>query len=107
MYFNLLPASAHVTCRSSDDYMGIANSIKKFFHDEGIHSTTIQPEFIRDHKSDANSDKECVLECGLDMNCAAQKCCPGDGELRKRLGISTVCVGSLNPAQASSFVSSV
>lgn len=83
-------ASAHVTCRSSDDYMGIANSIKKFFHDEGIHSTTIQPEFVRDHESDVSSDKECVLECGLDQNCAAQKCCPGDGDLRKRLTVDSV-----------------
>ena len=81
-----------MTCRSSDDYMGIANSIKKFFHDEGIHSTTIQPEFIRDHESDVSSDKECVLECGLDQNCAAQKCCPGD-DLRKTVIVTTDSAG--------------
>lgn len=28
------------------DYMAIAEKVKEFFHNEGIHSTTIQPEFI-------------------------------------------------------------
>lgn len=28
------------------DYMRIAEKCKEFFHDEGIHSTTIQPEFV-------------------------------------------------------------
>jgi len=26
--------------------MAIAEQVKDFFHEEGIHSTTIQPEFI-------------------------------------------------------------
>lgn len=26
--------------------MAIAEKVKEFFHNEGIHSTTIQPEFI-------------------------------------------------------------
>lgn len=62
--------------------MNIANKIKRFFHNEGIHSTTIQPEFVEENKKDS----ECVLECGQDENCAAQKCCPGENEtdLRKR-----------------------
>ncbi len=39
-------ASLHVKLPSRDDYMGISEKIKVFFHDEGIHSTTIQPEFL-------------------------------------------------------------
>lgn len=39
-------ASAHVKCQSLGDYMRVADEIKQFFHDEGIHSTTIQPEFV-------------------------------------------------------------
>ena len=39
-------ATAHVTCHNSQEYMRIAAQIKKFFHDRGIHSTTIQPEFL-------------------------------------------------------------
>lgn len=79
---NKIIASAHITCRSPDEYMGIANKIKRFFHNEGIHSTTIQPEFVCEDKKDT----ECVLACGRNENCAAQKCCPGENEseVRKR-----------------------
>lgn len=82
LIFQNVSASAHITCRSPDEYMGIANKIKRFFHNEGIHSTTIQPEFVVEDKKDS----ECALECGKDENCAAQKCCPGENEteMRKR-----------------------
>lgn len=59
--------------------MAIANQLKEFFHNEGIHSTTIQPEFIEHMElSDAEmADDEflqdCILEC--DPNCAAGMCC--------------------------------
>lgn len=39
-------ASAHIRCRNLSEYMKIAEQVKNFFHNEGIHSTTIQPEFI-------------------------------------------------------------
>ena len=61
--------------------MAIANKLKEFFHDEGIHSTTIQPEFIDDQDSSALAnpfdyiiDKNgCVLECKKD--CIERTCC--------------------------------
>ena len=58
-------ASAHIRCRSLADYMRIAGKVKEFFHNEGIHSTTIQPEFISAGElySDA---KDCTLECPQD-----------------------------------------
>ena len=39
-------ASAHIRCQNLNEYMEIAEKVKEFFHKEGIHSTTIQPEFI-------------------------------------------------------------
>lgn len=39
-------ASAHIRCHNLQDYMQIAEKVKEFFHNEGIHSTTIQPEFV-------------------------------------------------------------
>lgn len=39
-------ASAHIRCRNLSEYMRIAEKVKEFFHNEGIHSTTIQPEFL-------------------------------------------------------------
>lgn len=75
-YFSIL-ASAHVRCNTLADYMAIANQLKEFFHNEGIHSTTIQPEFSACSESLAGSTEElidaCVLEC--DENCAERTCC--------------------------------
>lgn len=78
-----IPASAHVQCKTLADYMAIANQLKEFFHNEGIHSTTIQPEFIErpqiaDNADDLGTDeheilKDCILEC--DPNCADRMCC--------------------------------
>lgn len=86
-------ASAHIRCRSPDEYMGIANKIKKFFHNEGIHSTTIQLEFASGAE---RKESECALECGKDENCAAQKCCSvgNDIEMRKRSAVADMEEGS-------------
>ena len=42
---NRIIASAHIRCKNVSDYMVVAEQVKTFFHNEGIHSTTIQPEF--------------------------------------------------------------
>eukprot|EP00111_Clytia_hemisphaerica_P001909 TCONS_00005367-protein len=66
-------ASLHVMFTSSDDYNELSTSMKKFFHKEGIHSTTVQPEFIEDeeHLGDENI---CLLACP-DEECAEKVCC--------------------------------
>ncbi len=51
--------------------MAIANDLKEFFHNEGIHSTTIQPEF----EEHTESQDGCILECAPEKNCAEQTCC--------------------------------
>ena len=43
---NRIIASAHIRCQTLNDYLRIAEAVKTFFHNEGIHSTTIQPEFV-------------------------------------------------------------
>ena len=59
--------------------MAIANQLKEFFHNEGIHSTTIQPEFVEKPENldgiEGNGVvlKDCVLEC--DPDCAERMCC--------------------------------
>lgn len=48
-YFNLflqMIALYYFRCRNLSEYMKIAEKVKEFFHNEGIHSTTIQPEFV-------------------------------------------------------------
>ncbi|CAM0142961.1 unnamed protein product [Umbelopsis sp. WA50703] len=39
-------ASLHVLLSSTADYMNVAKRIRKLMHKYGIHSTTIQPEFV-------------------------------------------------------------
>jgi len=67
-------ASAHIRCRNLHDYMVLAEKVKKMFHEEGIHSTTIQPEFS---EVEALEGEDCVLDCpptdGGD--CLANTCC--------------------------------
>jgi len=42
---NRIIATAHVRCRRLNDYVRIAEQVKSIFHNGGIHSTTVQPEF--------------------------------------------------------------
>ena len=89
-FFLFSSASAHVKCETLADYMAIANQLKEFFHNEGIHSTTIQPEFIEKPQIMGNGGedvdggngsattaaltmKDCILECA--PNCAERMCC--------------------------------
>jgi len=70
-------ASAHVRCKTAADYMAIANQVKEFFHNEGIHSTTIQPEFLEPIALPVSLSKEpleCLLECKED-DCSTRTCC--------------------------------
>jgi len=65
--------------------MKVAENIKEFFHKEGIHSTTIQPEFVDYHPASDSAgtmDEDCVLNCPKGPGslpaqaCEASKCCP-------------------------------
>ncbi|KAG8195104.1 hypothetical protein JTE90_013581 [Oedothorax gibbosus] len=68
-------ASAHIRCRNLEDYMQIAEKVKEFFHNEGIHSTTIQPEFVDIPSVYHEKEENCVLDCPSSTNCTAQTCC--------------------------------
>ncbi|XP_076066949.1 uncharacterized protein LOC143040161 [Oratosquilla oratoria] len=81
-------ASAHIRFRSRRAYMTIAEEIKTMFHQEGIHSTTIQPEFD-DERPWENGGEEspllkevppadsCILDCPSSERklCAVNTCC--------------------------------
>ncbi|XP_028296151.1 zinc transporter 1a [Gouania willdenowi] len=72
-------ATAHIKCHDPTSYMEVAKRIKDFFHNEGIHATTIQPEFVT--FSSESRDSLCELSCRT--QCAPKLCCgsadkPGD-----------------------------
>ncbi|XP_029903181.1 zinc transporter 1a isoform X2 [Myripristis murdjan] len=77
-------ATAHIKCYDPTSYMEVAKRIKDFFHDEGIHATTIQPEFVTFNSE--SRDSLCELSCRT--QCAPKLCCgtgdkPGMGSDKK------------------------
>ncbi|CAH1635353.1 unnamed protein product [Spodoptera littoralis] len=74
-------ASAHIRCRNLSEYMKIAEKVKEFFHNEGIHSTTIQPEFVElplggnEIISGASAEAPCALHCPPNDLCHNATCC--------------------------------
>ncbi|KAJ3606882.1 hypothetical protein NHX12_026400 [Muraenolepis orangiensis] len=64
-------ATAHIKCHDPTAYMDVAKRIEDFFHDEGIHATTVQPEFVT-FSSDSR-DSLCELSCRT--QCAPKLCC--------------------------------
>lgn len=79
-------ASAHIRCENYVQYMKVAERVKTFFHDEGIHSTTIQPEFVVAAGMRQASDV-CQLSCPRDPsngdeepNCSKSQCCPASNK---------------------------
>ncbi|XP_010704996.1 zinc transporter 10 isoform X2 [Meleagris gallopavo] len=63
-------ATLHVKCQTPTDYQDAAYKIRKVFHEAGIHSVTIQPEYI-DHKT---SNVLCSSPC-ISKACDSQLCC--------------------------------
>lgn len=64
-----LVASVHVRIENDQGkYMQIATDIKKCLHAFGIHSCTIQPEFIKGLDTLPEAVDECLLDC--DVECA-------------------------------------
>ncbi|KFU87451.1 Zinc transporter 10, partial [Chaetura pelagica] len=63
-------ATLHIKCQTPTDYQDAAYKIRKVFHDAGVHSVTIQPEYI-DHKT---SQLLCSSPC-ISKSCDSQLCC--------------------------------
>merc|ERR1712066_165848 len=53
-------ASAHIRCLNLAQYMQVAEKVKEFFHNEGIHSTTIEPA---EPLGSISSTEDCMLAC--------------------------------------------
>uniref|UniRef100_A0A098LZG0 Zinc transporter 1 n=11 Tax=Dipsadidae TaxID=1390229 RepID=A0A098LZG0_9SAUR len=71
--------TAHIKCKDPESYMKVAKDIKNIFHDEGIHATTIQPEFTIVSSDEGVS--KCELPCRT--QCALKQCC---GTVEKATG---------------------
>ncbi|NXR54862.1 ZNT10 protein, partial [Hippolais icterina] len=63
-------ATLHIKCQSPSDYQDAAHKIRKVFHEAGVHSVTIQPEYA-DHKT---SHPLCSSPC-ISKACDSHLCC--------------------------------
>lgn len=87
-------ASAHLHRHSLENYMSVAEKVKKFFHSIGIHSVTIQYEYEdqTDEIPLVQSDSlgkvrgDCLLRCA-NNTCETQTCCTADS-VRSRTRVS-------------------
>ncbi|KAL8609544.1 hypothetical protein ACOMHN_000600 [Nucella lapillus] len=70
---NRIVLSAHILCNNMQEYMEIAAQVKDLFHREGIHSTTVQPEFIEISRE---ASLDCKLPCiDKTRDCIQDTCC--------------------------------
>ncbi|NWU83869.1 ZNT10 protein, partial [Onychorhynchus coronatus] len=63
-------ATLHVKCQTPADYQDADYKIREIFHEAGVHSVTIQPEYV-DHKT---SQLLCSSPC-ISKACDSQLCC--------------------------------
>ncbi|RGB23091.1 zinc transporter 1 [Rhizophagus diaphanus] len=93
--------SVHILLAPSANYMEIAANIRKILHGHGVHSITIQPEYVKIglNKNDSgevimvvensakgkvelvanevdNHETACLLRCNLNSSCTQNLCCP-------------------------------
>ena len=77
-------ASIHVGVEMGHNPMEILNTIKKTFHEVGIHSTTVQIESLDDNDNVVDAGA-CLVQCGSsgeaqiqsDRCCKEKTCCKG------------------------------
>jgi len=71
---NKIIASVHVKFPTRADYNRISSNMKEFFHCEGIHSTTFQPEFQEGKGKEGEGLNQCLLSC-VSKSCQEKVCC--------------------------------
>lgn len=82
-------ATAHIKCHDPAAYMDVAKRIKDFFHNEGIHATTVQPEFVT--VSSEFRDSLCELSCRTE--CAPKLCCGASDKQNTRQCVEAMSAG--------------
>ncbi|XP_025922350.1 zinc transporter 10-like [Apteryx rowi] len=63
-------ATLHVKCQTPTDYQDASYKIRKLFHEAGIHSVTIQPEYLDSKTSQLLCSSPCISKA-----CDSQLCC--------------------------------
>jgi len=74
-------ASVHVMASRDYDFMPVAAKIREVLHHHGIHSSTVQPEYLKHGSQEQLMTSElssCLITCPQDYECDPQEnsCCP-------------------------------
>ncbi|XP_026551529.1 zinc transporter 10 [Pseudonaja textilis] len=86
-------ATLHVKCHSTSDYPIASYKIREVFHEEGIHSVTIQPEYL-----EHNCPKVlCSTPC-ISRSCDPQLCCNQQDALLSQMNGYSETIGSFSPS---------
>ncbi|XP_013911680.1 PREDICTED: zinc transporter 10 [Thamnophis sirtalis] len=86
-------ATLHVKCHSTSDYPVASYKMREVFHEEGIHSVTIQPEYL-----DHNCPKVlCSTPC-ISRSCDPQLCCNQRDALLSQMNGYSETIGSFSPS---------
>lgn len=87
-------ASVHVMASRNHDFMPVAAAIRKALHHQGIHSSTIQPEYHPrtappEENLRTSTESSCLIMCPPD-----QECNPAENACCRKSTPSRVCVAS-------------
>nr|XP_037277298.1 zinc transporter 1-like isoform X2 [Rhipicephalus microplus] len=112
-----LIATVHIVFGSPAVYASVADRLNRYLHEQGITSTTVQPEFCQE----THTGSQCILQCSQAKRCGSLTCCGGhttkEAELRRRNaaavppttnGDSLLAVpasAAVSPSRASSVIS--
>ncbi|NXL73399.1 ZNT10 protein, partial [Leptocoma aspasia] len=66
-------ATLHIKCQTPSDYQGAAYQIRKVFHEAGVHSVTIQPEYADQKSSHLLCSSPCISKACDSHLCCSQK----------------------------------
>jgi len=73
--------TVHMNCSKSNEFYNIATKVKQILHKFGVHSTTIQPEFVDSPEEDKIDS--CKLPC-QSIRCDDKQCCSTSLSVKKR-----------------------
>eukprot|EP00743_Colponemidia_sp_Colp-15_P005001 GILK01005387.1.p1 GENE.GILK01005387.1~~GILK01005387.1.p1 ORF type:complete len:619 (+),score=66.58 GILK01005387.1:47-1903(+) len=91
--------SVHVVTRKTDDFARISDAVKLVLHSNGVHSSTIQPEFVHKQQKQVTTCAEPVCDTGCEQN----SCCTGvDSTHLRTLNVQAIPNGALPLAQPGS-----
>lgn len=97
-----LIATVHIVFKSPSVYAAVADRLNRYLHEQGISSTTVQPEFCH---AAPHTGSHCILQCSQARHCGSLTCCgrhtDAEAELRRR------SVATTGTATTSDFVLAV